>query len=52
MIIPLTLLFGGIGYLYYQSKVEVSLIEEDKQESLSEKIDHDDTDNYLEDLFI
>ena len=27
-------------------------IEEDKQESLSEKIDHDDTDNYLEDLFI
>ena len=29
MIIPFTLLFGAIGYLYYKSKDEVSLLEEE-----------------------
>ena len=52
MIIPFTLLFGAIGYFYYKSKDEVSLIEEDKLDSLSDQIDKDDLYKDLEDLFI
>ncbi len=46
MVIPFAILFIGIGYLCYQSKNEVDLIEE---ESLKEK---EDTYLGLDDLFI
>ena len=52
MIIPLTLLFGAIGYLYYKSKDEVSLIEVEKLDSSSDQKDQDDLYKDLEDLFI
>ena len=52
MIIPITILLGAVGYLYYKSKDEVSLIEEDQFESSSEKIENDDLYKDLEDLFI
>ncbi len=52
MIIPFTLLFGAIGYLYYKSKDEVSLIEVEKLDSLSDQKDQDDLYQDLEDLFI
>ena len=52
MIIPFTLLFGAIGYLYYKSKDEVSLVEVEKQDSPSNQLDQDDLYKDLEDLFI
>ena len=52
MIIPFTLLFGAIGYFYYKSKDEVSLIEVEKLDSPSNQLDYDDLFKDLEDLFI
>ena len=54
MIIPFTLLFGALGYLYYKSKDEVTLLEPESLESANEQIKDDDDDLYidLEDLFI
>ena len=52
MIIPFTLLFGAIGYLYYKSKDEVSLVKEEKLDSPSNQLDQDDLYKDLEDLFI
>ena len=53
MIIPFTLLFGAIGYLYYKSKDEVSLVEVEKLDSPpSNQKDRDDLYEDLEDLFI
>ena len=52
MIVPFTLLIGAIGYLYYKSKDEVSLIEVEKLDSASDQKDHDDLYKDLEDLFI
>ncbi len=52
MIIPFTLLFGAIGYLYYKSKDEVSLIEVEKLDSPSDQIEEDDLYKDLKDLFI
>ena len=52
MIIPLTILLGAIGYLYYKSKDEVTLIEVDQINSSKEKIEDDDLYKDLEDLFI
>ena len=52
MIIPFTLLFGAIGYLYYKSKDEVLLVEVEKLDSPSNKLDQDDLYEDLEDLFI
>ena len=52
MIIPFTLLFGAIGYLYYKSKDELSLGEVDKLDNPSDPIDQDDLYKDLEDLFI
>ena len=46
MVIPFTILFIGIGYLYYQAKDEVYLIED---ESPKEK---EDIYMGLDDLFI
>ena len=52
MIIPFTLLIGAIGYLYYKSKDEVSLIEVEKPDSSNIQKDQDDLYKDLEDLFI
>ena len=52
MIVPLTLLFGAIGYLYYKSKDEVSLVEIEELDSQSDQTDQDDLYKDLEDLFI
>ena len=52
MIIPITILLGAVGYLYYNSKDEVSLIEVDQLDSSKEKIEDDDLYKDLEDLFI
>ncbi len=52
MIIPFTLLFGAIGYIYYKSKDELSLVEVEKQDSPRDQLDHDDLYKDLEDLFI
>ena len=52
MIIPITILLGAVGYLYYKSKDEVTLIEVDQLDSSKEKIADDDLYKDLEDLFI
>ena len=52
MIIPITFLLGAVGYLYYKSKDEVTLLEVDKLDSPSDQIDQDDLYKDLEDLFI
>ena len=52
MIIPFTLLFGAVGYFYYKSKEEVTLIEGDQFETSKELIEEDDLYKDLEDLFI
>lgn len=52
MIIPFTLLFGAVGYLYYKSKDEVSINEENFLDSTSVQIHKDDLYEDLEDLFI
>ena len=52
MIIPATILLGAVGYLYYNSKKEVYLIEEDKLDSQREHLEEDDLYKDLEDLFI
>ena len=52
MIIPFTLFFGAIGYLYYKSKEDVSLVNVEKLDSPSDQIDKDDLYKDLEDLFI
>ena len=51
MIVPFTLLFGALGYLYYKSKDEIILIERDDLDIIRQKQD-DDLYNDLEDLFI
>ena len=52
MVIPFILLLGAVGYLYYNSKEEVSLVEGNRLDETKEKIDDDDLFNNLEDLFI
>ena len=52
MIIPFTLLFGALGYLYYKSKEEVSLIELEQLDDQNKQEDSDDLYKDLEDLFI
>ena len=49
MIVSFTILFGALGYLYYKSKEEVSLVQ---NESLDSKIQKEDHDSDLDDLFI
>ena len=51
MIIPFTILFGAIGYLYYRSKEEVTILEKDNIDT-QKKIEEDDLYKDLEDLFI
>ena len=52
MVLPLTILFGALGYLYYKSKDEVTLVENDNAKPISEDINEDDLYKDLEDLFI
>ena len=55
MIIPFTLLFGAVGYFFYRSKEEVSLLEGgqlDSQIEEIEEIEEDDLYKELGDLFI
>ena len=52
MIIPFTLFFGAIGYLYYKSKDEVSLVDRKQLDTAREEIEEDDLYKDLEDLFI
>ena len=52
MIIPITILLGAVGYLYYKSKDEITLIKADQLDSSNEKIADDDLYEDLEDLFI
>ena len=52
MIIPFTLLLGAVGYFYYNSKEEVSLIEDNQLDTNNEQIEDDDLYRDLEDLFI
>ena len=49
MILPTTLLLGTIGYLFYSSKKELSL---DQNESIENQKENDDLYKDLEDLFI
>ena len=49
MILPTTLLFGALGYLFYTSKKELSL---DNDSTLKNSKDNDDMYKDLEDLFI
>ena len=49
MVIPFTLLFGALGYIFYKSKEEVSLVDDLTQEKSNEE---DDLYKDLEDLFI
>ena len=52
MIIPITILLGAVGYLYYKSKDEVTLIDVDQLDSSKGNITDDDLYKDLEDLFI
>ena len=49
MILPTTLLFGALGYLFYTSKKEISL---DHHELIENQKENDDLYKDLEDLFI
>ena len=49
MILPTTLIFGALGYLFYTSKKELSL---DEDSPLENSKDNDDLYEELEDLFI
>ena len=52
MIIPFTILLGAVGYFYYKSKDEVSLVEDNQLDTYKEQIEDDDLYRDLEDLFI
>ena len=52
MVLPFTILFGALGYLYYKSKEELTLVENDNNDPISEDIYEDDLYKDLEDLFI
>ena len=52
MIIPFTLLFGALGYLYYKSKDEITLLDNEIKDSKNQQIKGDDLYKDLEDLFI
>ena len=49
MILPTTLLFGVLGYLFYTSKKELSV---DHYDSVENQKENDDLYKALEDLFI
>ena len=49
MILPTALLLGALGYLFYNSKKELSL---DQNDLIENQKDNDDLYKDLEDLFI
>ncbi len=49
MILPTTLLLGALGYLFYNSKKELSI---DNQNTKENQKENDDLYKDLEDLFI
>ena len=49
MILPTTLLLGALGYLFYTSKKELSIVHHNSTENQK---DNDDLYKDLEDLFI
>ena len=49
MILPTTLLLGALGYLFYTSKKELSI---DQQDPIENQKEYDDLYKDLEDLFI
>tara|TARA_B100000003_G_scaffold192850_1_gene192813 strand:- start:186 stop:335 length:150 start_codon:yes stop_codon:yes gene_type:complete len=49
MILPTTLLLGALGYLFYNSKKEISL---DRHDSIENQQENDDLYKDLKDLFI
>ena len=49
MILPTTLLLGALGYLFYNSKKELSL---DQNEAIEKQKENEDLYKDLEDLFI
>ena len=49
MILPTTLLLGALGYLFYNSKKELSL---DQHDLIENQKENDDLYKDLEDLFI
>ena len=49
MILPTTLFFGALGYLFYTSKKELSVYDNSPSEKLKE---NDDLYQNFEDLFI
>ena len=49
MILPITLLLGALGYLFYTSKKELSL---NHHELIENQKENDDLYKELEDLFI
>ncbi len=52
MAIPFTILIGALGYFYYKSKAEVSIVESDQLDMPNEQLEEDDLYKDLEDLFI
>jgi len=49
MILPTTLLLGALGYLFYSSKKELAL---DQNDTIENQKENDDLYKDLEDLFI
>ena len=49
MILPTTLLLGALGYLFYNSKKEISI---DHHNDAENQIENDNLNKDLEDLFI
>jgi len=49
MILPTTLLLGALGYLFYNSKKEISL---DRHDPIENQQENDDLYKDLKDLFI
>ena len=50
MILPTTLLLGALGYLFYTSKKELTIVEH--HDSIENQKENDDLYKDLEDLFI
>ena len=52
MVIPFTILFGALGFLYYKSKEDLTIVEKDSMDSNIKKLDEEDLYKDIEDLFI
>ena len=51
MLVPITLVFGAVGFPYFKLKAELSLIQGAKIDTLNEQIEDDDLYQDLEDIF-